>query len=140
MKLRVLIAVPLLVFVALVVFKSCGGPVSAGAHSVQLTWNAAVPPAGATWVPSGYNIYRSTTPGGYTIGVHLNTAVVPGTTFTDNTVAAGQTYYYAGTTWCQVCTVGQQESAFSNEVKAVAPADVVGPPNPPTAFAAPVVQ
>lgn len=112
----------------------------AGVHSVTLTWNAAVPPAGATWLPSGYNIYRGTTPGGYTIGTHINSAAVAGVTFTDTTVASGTTYYYNATTWCQTCDVGQQESAFAGEIKVVIPKDVVGPPNPPTAFAAPTVQ
>ena len=47
----------------------------------------------------------------------INTALDPSTNYTDNTVVSGATYYYVAT---EVNAQGQ-ESAYSNEVKAVIP-------------------
>lgn len=83
----------------------------AGAHSVDLTWSASTTP-GIT----GYDVYRGTTLGGpYT---KLNTTIVQGTNYTDDTAQTGQTYYYVTT------AVGSQnaESAYSNSAEAVIPA------------------
>ncbi len=64
---------------------------------------------------TGYNLYRSQVTGGpYT---KLNTSLDALTSYTDNTVSAGQTYYYVTTA---VDSSGD-ESSYSNEVKAVVP-------------------
>jgi len=75
-------------------------------HTVKLTW---VGSAGA----SSYNVYRSQTSGSY------QRPLITGwtsTSYTDATVSAGQTYFYAVTA---VNAFG--ESAKSSEVKAVVP-------------------
>jgi fibronectin type 3 domain-containing protein len=54
--------------------------------SVALQWDASTSPV------IGYNVYRSSNSGGaYT---KLNSTLLGGTSYTDNTVGAGQTYYY----------------------------------------------
>ena len=65
---------------------------------------------------SGYNVYRSTTSGGS--GVKLNSSPVSGTSYTDNTVSAGNTYYYTVTA---VFSDPVMESERSNEVQADVP-------------------
>jgi len=61
--------------------------------SVALNWNQATDCNGEA--VSGYNLYRSTTPGGnYT---KVNTALISGTQYDDTSVAAGTTYYYVVT-------------------------------------------
>lgn len=66
-----------------------GSGVQAGAHSVELFWND------STSSISGYFIYRGTTSGGpYT---RLNSALDPRTSFVDDFVLSGQTYYYVVT-------------------------------------------
>jgi len=75
---------------------------------VSLSWNAS---SGA----AGYNAYRSTTAGGpYT---KLNSSLIPTTSYTDQTVQSGSTYYYVTT------TVNSQglESAYSNQAVATVP-------------------
>jgi hypothetical protein len=77
------------------------GAAAATSHYVSLTWT------GSSGV-SGYNIYRSTTSGtGYTKISSLNTS----TSFTDRSVTAGTTYYYAATA---VASNGA-ESSYSNQ-------------------------
>jgi fibronectin type 3 domain-containing protein len=63
----------------------------------------------------GYNVYRSTVSGGSY--AKINSSLVTGTSYTDATVASGQTYYYVTTS---VDSSGV-ESQNSNEVKAVIP-------------------
>lgn len=101
-------------------------------YSVLTTWNAVTPPAGVTWVVSGYNVYRADTPGGYTMGTHIS-PLVTAATWTDTTVQNGKTYYYNVTTWCGSCTAGKQESQFGPEAKVVVPSPVadIGPPTNP---------
>ena len=75
---------------------------------VSLSWNAS--PGAA-----GYNAYRSTISGGpYT---KLNSSLIPTTSYTDQTVQSGSTYYYVTT------TVNSQglESAYSNQAVATVP-------------------
>jgi hypothetical protein len=79
-------------------------------HSVTLNWIASV-----SGNISGYNIYRSTTPGG-PYG-KLNSTLVAGTTFLDSAVVAGQTYYYVAT----AVDISNNESGFSTEAQAVVP-------------------
>ena len=95
--------------------------------TVQRVVDAALPggtchPTILNWVAStssnlaGYNVYRSTTSGGtYT---KLNSSLITGTTFTDGTCQAGQTYYYAATA---VDTSGNESAYSSPPLQAVIP-------------------
>jgi len=86
-----------------------GTGVPAGSHSVDLSW---VPGDGNA---VGYNVYRGTANGGpYQI---INNALDASTSYTDETVASGTTYFYVVT---EVNAEGQQ-SAYSNVAKAVIP-------------------
>lgn len=78
-------------------------------HSVTLNWNA------STSAVVGYNIYRATQSGGpYT---KVNSSLVRATNYTDTTVQAGCTYFYAVT-----ASDGQgHESEFSNKIQAMVP-------------------
>jgi hypothetical protein len=59
-------------------------------HSVALTWVAST-----SSNVTGYNIYRASVSGGpYT---ELNSSLVTGTSYTDSTAQAGDTYYYVAT-------------------------------------------
>lgn len=90
-----------------VVILSGSGPQSA--HSVSLSWNAS---ASAV---VGYNIYRASQSGGPYIQV--NTSLQPSTTYSDNNVQSGATYFYVVT----AVDGSSQESGFSNESQAVIP-------------------
>ena len=80
---------------------------STGLHVVTLTWTAST-----SSNVTAYKIYRGTTSGGpYSL---LQTAGVV-STYTDNTVISGQTYYYVITA---VDNTGA-ESAYSNQIQAV---------------------
>lgn len=69
---------------------SLGGTCVVTTHSVALSWTASTSSS-----ISGYNVYRSTTSGGtYT---KINTSLVVPTSYTDNSVQAGQTYFYVAT-------------------------------------------
>ncbi|HWZ83266.1 MAG TPA: choice-of-anchor D domain-containing protein [Terriglobales bacterium] len=87
-----------------------GVGVAVKAHSADLTWTASQD------VVIGYNIYRGSTKGGpYT---KINTVLDATTSYTDNTVSAGATYYYVATS----VDSNNVESAYSNEVRVVIPA------------------
>ncbi len=73
------------------------------AHSVAVSWKAS-----ASKNITGYNVYRSTIPGGY-YGLVGSTASLA---YTDSTVVSGTTYYYVTTA---VDSQGQQ-SGYSNQV------------------------
>jgi hypothetical protein len=78
-------------------------------HTVNLFWDA------SSSSLTGYNVYRGEQSGGpYT---KINTTPVAGTTYTDSSVQAGQTYYYVTTS---VGTDGM-ESGYSNQGTAVVP-------------------
>jgi hypothetical protein len=64
---------------------------AAATHSVQLQWDGSI-----TAGVNGYNVYRATSSGGYST-TPLNPAPVSTTTFTDATVATGQSYFYVVT-------------------------------------------
>jgi fibronectin type 3 domain-containing protein len=86
-----------------------GTGAQAVSHSVAITWTA------STSVVTGYNVYSSTVSGGpYS---KLNSSPVAGTSYTDTTVQASQTYFYVVTS---VDSNGV-ESAFSTEVSASVP-------------------
>jgi Abnormal spindle-like microcephaly-assoc'd, ASPM-SPD-2-Hydin len=81
--------------------ESVNGTGVAATYSVSLNWTA------STSSVSGYNIYRGTTAGKYT---KLNPSLNSTTSYTDNTVASGVTYYYAAT----AVNSSGQESAYSS--------------------------
>jgi fibronectin type 3 domain-containing protein len=79
-------------------------------HSVTLSWE----PSTSDGV-AGYNVYRGTRSGGPY--ARINPAADSTTTDADNTVSAGQTYYYVVT----AVTSNWQESAYSSETSAIIP-------------------
>lgn len=81
---------------------------SPSAHSVALTWSAS-----SSSGVIGYNVYRSTTAS----GSYVRVGNVVGTTFTDSTVQAGQTYFYTVTT----VNTANLESAPSSPISATVP-------------------
>jgi hypothetical protein len=97
-----------------------GTGVAAPVYSVLLTWNAST-----SGDIAGYNVYRCTatagTPsctgsnGSYT---KINTQLDVAPSYTDASVAAGQTYYYETT----AVNSSNQESAPSTPVQAIIPA------------------
>jgi len=62
----------------------------------------------------GYNVYRGGQRGGPYSKIY---ALDPNTSYTDNTVTDGNTYYYVTT----AVNSSGQESAYSNQVTAVIP-------------------
>jgi hypothetical protein len=78
-------------------------------HSVSLSWIA------STSTVAGYNVYRGSQSGGPYVAV--NSALDASTGYTDNSVQAGQTYYYVVTA---VDNSGN-ESVYSNQAQAVIP-------------------
>jgi len=78
-------------------------------HSVDLAWNA------STSDVIGYYVYRSSLAGGPY--AKLTSQVQSTTTFTDTSVRAGNTYFYAVT----AVDANSVESNFSNEAEATAP-------------------
>jgi hypothetical protein len=87
-----------------------GTGVAPSPHLVNLSWN----PSNSQNV-SGYNIYRGTTSGG-PYG-KINSSLDSSTLYTDQSVVAGQTYYYVTT----AVNSSDQESSYSNQAKAVIP-------------------
>ena len=86
-----------------VVTATLGGACVITTHSVALSWTAS-----SSSSIAGYNIYRSATLGG--TYVKINASLVVPTSYADNSVQAGQTYFYVATA---VDTSGV-ESAYSN--------------------------
>ena len=76
-------------------------------HSVNLSWKP------STSAVVGYNVYRHGTSG----VVKVNSAPVTGTSFVDNTVQPGQTYFYV----TKAVNARGTESTPSNEVRADIP-------------------
>lgn len=76
-----------------------------GPHGVDLNWTASAD-AGVS-----YNVYRSQTSGSNY--AKINTALVSGLTFSDNSVSVGQTYFYVVRS-----VLNGVESVNSNEVQA----------------------
>ena len=81
------------------------------AHDVTLNWNASIS-SGVI----GYNVYRRIASGGPYIKV--NSSIVTVTTYNDNTVQPGQTYFYAV---ASINLSDDVESSYSNEVMAPIP-------------------
>jgi hypothetical protein len=78
-------------------------------HTVALKWRP------SSSQVAGYNVYRSMTPAGNY--VQINSSLVKGVTFTDNSVESGVTYYYVTRA---VDALGH-ESVDSNEARAAIP-------------------
>jgi hypothetical protein len=78
------------------------------AHSVSLSWTG-----GGSGVV-GYNVYRGNSSGGPYTQI---TSADPTAAYTDNSVLAGQTYYYVAT----AVDGSGMESAYSNEAQAAVP-------------------
>ena len=86
-----------------------GSGTAAVQHSVTLSWNPSSSDV------SGYNVYRSSLAAGpFT---KLNSGIDADTTYTDNSVQAGQNYFYVTTA---LDTTGT-ESTYSNQVSAAIP-------------------
>ena len=86
-----------------------GTGVNGVAHAVDLSWSA------STSTVSGYRVYRGTVTGGpYTL---MTSSLVPSTTFTDNGVTSGGSYFYVVT----AVDASNNESAFSNQAAATIP-------------------
>ena len=78
-------------------------------HTVGLAWT------GSASTVSGYNVYRSSTSGGpYNL---MNSSLLSGTTFTDNKVQAGQTYFYVTT----AVNSNNVESTYSDQAQTTVP-------------------
>jgi Abnormal spindle-like microcephaly-assoc'd, ASPM-SPD-2-Hydin len=86
-----------------------GNGVPAPQHNVKLSWNA------STSTVVGYNVYRGSQTGGPYVAVNSSPDV--STSYTDDSVTAGQTYYYVVT----AVDGGGTESVYSNQVQAVIP-------------------
>jgi hypothetical protein len=78
-------------------------------HTVTLTWNA------SSSQVAGYNVYRSLTHGSNY--VRINSSLVRGLTYTDNTVVSGVTYYYV----TRAVDDRGHESVNSDEISVVIP-------------------
>jgi hypothetical protein len=85
--------------------------VSSTSHSVTLRWS----PSASIGV-LGYNVYRSSLSGG-PYGL-ISLSLLSGTSYTDNNVSAGNTYYYVTT----AIGIANMESGYSNQTVAVVPA------------------
>jgi fibronectin type 3 domain-containing protein len=85
-----------------------GTGAAAPQHSVSLSWSA------SSSTVTGYNVYRGMSSGGPYNVIDSNDS---GMTYTDNSVQAGQTYFYV------VTAVDAQgnESVYSNQAKATIP-------------------
>jgi P pilus assembly chaperone PapD len=82
---------------------------SPATYKAVLTWTA------SSSSYSGFHVYRSTVSGGpYT---KIDTSLIPTPTYTDSTIASGQTYYYVTT---EVGASGT-ESAYSTQTSATIP-------------------
>jgi hypothetical protein len=102
---------------ALVLVAACGGASLTvtpppGSHYVVLSWTASTTPG-----VIGYNVYRGTTSGG-PYSTRLNSSPVTATTYTDDTVQAGATYYYVATA---IASDGVTESVYSDQASATVP-------------------
>jgi hypothetical protein len=82
-----------------------------GAHDVFLSWSASTS-SGVV----GYNVYRGTTPGGES-STPLNSTPISGTSYVDETVTAGTTYYYV----VKAVNGSGEQSAASAETEASVP-------------------
>jgi hypothetical protein len=95
-----------------VINASLGQPCSVyNAHAANLSWTASTTPNVT------YNVYRATAATG-PFTTPLNSSPITGTTYTDTTVQAGQTYYYVATA---VAESGEESVDSSPPVQATIP-------------------
>jgi hypothetical protein len=100
-----------------IIDNASGSPQSAalsgtGTHDVILSWTPSTTPGVA-----GYNVFRGTAAAGES-ATPLNSTPIDGTTYTDENVTAGTTYYYVVTA---VAADDVTQSADSNEASATVP-------------------
>jgi len=89
---------------------TCSSAAIGPSHSVAVSWVASV-----TTDVIGYNLYRAASLNGtYTL---VNSALIGGTSYTDSSVQAGKTYYYAATS----VDSANNESLYSTAVSATIP-------------------
>lgn len=81
------------------------------AHAANLSWTASATPNVT------YNVYRASASAG-PFTTPLNASPITGTTYSDTTVQAGQTYYYVATA---VASDGSQSADSSPPVQATIP-------------------
>jgi hypothetical protein len=86
-----------------------GTGVAASAHSVYLSWRSDLNPV------VGYNVYRGTQSGGPF--ERVNSALEASTNYTDYSVKAGATYFYAAT----AVSAQGRESSYSSKIKVSIP-------------------
>jgi len=85
-------------------------------HSVRLSWQSSVPASSSPGdAIKGYNVYRRRPSGQY---IKINVGLIHGTGCTDDSVGAGQTYYYK----TNAVSASGAVSGFSQEIKANVPA------------------
>jgi len=100
-----------------VTVRGCGGHISSHRYTVSITPAQTAHSVSLKWQPSAtavsYDLYRSTLSGG---PYGLVASAILGTSFVDQAVTSGETYFYVVTAWD-----GTKESAFSNQVIAVVP-------------------
>jgi hypothetical protein len=85
-----------------------GSATAAPQHSVSLSWNSSASSV------VGYNLYRGTASGGPYSQINAMNA---STSYVDNSVQAGQTYFYVST----AVDAAGRESVYSNQTQAVVP-------------------
>jgi len=92
-------------------------------HSVTLTWTASVPASvSPSNVVTGYNLYRSTTlPVSPVESNRINCAFVSATSCVDDSVAAGQTYYYVATALVGASGAARESVASQPPLKVTVP-------------------
>jgi Abnormal spindle-like microcephaly-assoc'd, ASPM-SPD-2-Hydin len=88
--------------------QSVTGTGATAQYSVSLSWNP------STSSVAGYNVYRGTAVGAYS---KLNSNLDSTTSYTDNSVVSGTTYYYAAT----AVSANGQESGYSSPLKVSIP-------------------
>lgn len=103
------------VFIALVLWKSCS-TVSAGPHTVLLTWIAPVSP---TCPITGYNVYKSATPGGEVSGKSFASVAGNIVQYVDAAVNPGETWEYKVSAVEATCS--PSESSLSSPVSVTIP-------------------
>ncbi len=100
-----------------VTVKGCGGHIFSRWYTVSIAPAQTAHSVSLKWQPSAtavsYDLYRSTLSGG---PYGLVASAILGTSFVDQAVTAGETYFYVATAWD-----GTKESGFSNQVIAVVP-------------------
>jgi fibronectin type 3 domain-containing protein len=86
-------------------------------HSVSLSWNPVTAYASGVPItePVFYNVFRAQNKS--RMFTKINSARVRGTSFTDSSVLAGNTYHYRVKSW----TATQGGSSYSNQVSAFVP-------------------